>query len=280
MIKYLRTNHILYYIYSAIAGVLSSFRFRKIHTLVLFIGYPRSGSSTLGSILDAHKNILIAHEFNILEYIQKGYTIRQLFYLLAKNSKQFTRKGRISSGYNGIIKGQFNGKALPCLVIGDKKAGATSRMLENHRELEQMLIHFYPEIKLIHIVRNPYDMIATQAYSGNEKQLKVTENDLSKSIEFNAAKFQTIDRLIKEGAMDIFTIKHESLLSEPDYIITSLITWLKLDVYDGYIEACKAHLFSAPHQSRHEVTWTDEQIKKVNMLISNYNFLEGYSFRS
>lgn len=34
----------------------------KIHTFVLFVGYPRSGHSLIGSIMDAHPNVIIAHE--------------------------------------------------------------------------------------------------------------------------------------------------------------------------------------------------------------------------
>lgn len=280
MFKSLRNNFLIYYTYSYIAGLLNCNKFRHVHTLLVFLGYPRSGSSILGSILDAHKNILIAHELNILNYIKKGYTYKQLFFLLARNSRLFTRNGRISSGYIGLIEGQFNGKAKPCLVIGDKKAGATSGMLEGNPEVEQMLLDFYSDVKFIHIVRNPFDMIATQAYKGNEKKLMVTDEDLTSSILFCEARFRTIDKLIKKGGMNIFTVNYESLISEPERIIASILTWLGVDVYDGYINACKAHLFQTPHQSRHEVSWTDEQINKVNTIISRYYFLMEYSFEN
>jgi len=278
MFKYLRNNFIVYYLYSYIAGMLYYWRFRHVHSLLLFIGYPRSGSSTLGSLLDAHKNILIAHEFNILKYIRRGYNFKQLFYLLAKNSRQFTRKGRISAGYDGTIIGQYNGKASPCLIIGDKNAGATCKMLEYNDYLHFKLLHFFPTVKLIHIVRNPFDMIASEAYKGNEKHLKITEDDLTKSIQFYSIKFRTIDRLIKKGKMNILTIKHEELLEKPEKYLTLLLDWLKVDNYSGYIDACKAHLFQKPHQSRHSVTWSDDQFKKVNDLIVNYTFLNDYSF--
>jgi hypothetical protein len=278
MIKTLRNNFWVYYIYTTILGFISSYRFRKVNTLVLFIGYPRSGSSTLGSLLDAHKNIIIAHEFNALKYIQKGFKPRQLFYLLAKNSKQFTSTGRISSGYSGIINGEFNGKAKPILIIGDKKAGATSKMIAENNKLLQRLKDFYPTIKLIHIVRNPFDMIATQAYSGNEKQLSVSPEYLDKTIEFYASKFLVIEKLISEGMFDSITIKHEQLLSNPENILKMLLDFLNVDDYNGYIDSCKNHLYSSPHKSRNKIKWTTEQIEKVQLLISNYSFLEGYRF--
>ena len=37
-----------------------------VETFVLFIGYPRSRHSLVGAILDAHPEIIIPHEFNLL----------------------------------------------------------------------------------------------------------------------------------------------------------------------------------------------------------------------
>ena len=39
----------------------------KIETLALFIGYPRSGHTIIGSLLDAHPHIIISNELDIFE---------------------------------------------------------------------------------------------------------------------------------------------------------------------------------------------------------------------
>lgn len=38
----------------------------NVKTMVLFVGYPRSCHSLVGSLLDAHPNMVIAHEYNLL----------------------------------------------------------------------------------------------------------------------------------------------------------------------------------------------------------------------
>ena len=38
----------------------------RVETFVLFIGYPRSSHSLVGAILDAHPEIIIPHEYNLL----------------------------------------------------------------------------------------------------------------------------------------------------------------------------------------------------------------------
>ena len=61
---------------SEIADSLSSadkmFRlYDGVETFVLFIGYPRSCHSLVGAILDAHPEIIIPHEYNILAKLKK-----------------------------------------------------------------------------------------------------------------------------------------------------------------------------------------------------------------
>ena len=75
----------------------------KVETFVMFIGHGRSGHSIVGSLLDAHPEVIIAHEYNILGNwnsfkkptfarwnLQKYY----LFYRLHKNSEFHAMFGR------------------------------------------------------------------------------------------------------------------------------------------------------------------------------------------
>jgi hypothetical protein len=39
--------------------------FSNVRTFILFVGYPRSGHSLIGSIMDAHPNVIIAHEVRL-----------------------------------------------------------------------------------------------------------------------------------------------------------------------------------------------------------------------
>jgi len=40
--------------------------FSKLRNFVLFVGYPRSGHSLVGSLIDAHPHAIIAHEVKTL----------------------------------------------------------------------------------------------------------------------------------------------------------------------------------------------------------------------
>jgi len=42
-----------------------------VETFVMFIGYPRSSHSLVGAILDAHPEIIIPHQYDVIKYWNK-----------------------------------------------------------------------------------------------------------------------------------------------------------------------------------------------------------------
>ena len=93
----------------------------------MFIGYPRSSHSLVGAILDAHPEIIIPHEYNVL---QRWKTYRSpelqrqnlqkyaLFYHLHQRSIKQKRvglrgnphKSRVQGNYNYNVQGLWQGK--------------------------------------------------------------------------------------------------------------------------------------------------------------------------
>ena len=70
--------------------------------MVLFIGYVRSGHSLVGSLLDAHPNIIISderHIFNVWEkYSKEDKTRDNIFQVMYTNSVQMATAGERASG--------------------------------------------------------------------------------------------------------------------------------------------------------------------------------------
>jgi hypothetical protein len=84
-------------------------RFREVHTLLLFIGYPRSGHSLVGSLLNAHPNVVVAHELHALWYLDRGFSRDELFSLIWKRDRWFGRQGRRWTEFNYSVPGQWQG---------------------------------------------------------------------------------------------------------------------------------------------------------------------------
>ena len=66
--------------------------FDHINYYVMFIGYPKSGHSMIGSLIDAHKNAIIAHEFNIINKLKNPFlhNKQKLFDSLYQHSKKIS----------------------------------------------------------------------------------------------------------------------------------------------------------------------------------------------
>jgi hypothetical protein len=63
----------------SLKGFQETASFDDVGTYCMFIGCPRSGHTLIGAILDAHPNVVIAHELDALKYIRYGFGRLQLF---------------------------------------------------------------------------------------------------------------------------------------------------------------------------------------------------------
>lgn len=140
-------------------------RFADVTQFVMFIGFPRSSHSLIGSLLDAHPEACIAHEVDVLKYVHANFSSHQIFHLLLENAIATGQKGREETGYSYHVPGQYQGQYTHLRVIGDKRGGNSSRRLKAHPKLLQELKQRIGiPLRMIHISRNPFDNMATMAY--------------------------------------------------------------------------------------------------------------------
>src|SRR5262245_5770585 len=136
--------------------------YRDLHAFCLFIGYPKSGHSLVGALLDAHPEMVIAKATNPLALVAvDGMPRREAFDLLLENSRQEALRGRKQNKYRYAVEGQWQGRVRTLRVLGDKFSDRTTKRIAKSPEA---LAVFAREVgvplRLIHVVRNPFDMIA------------------------------------------------------------------------------------------------------------------------
>lgn len=236
-----------------------------------FVGYPRSGHSIIGSLLDAHAQAIIAHELDALRVLENGFGEQQLYYLLIENSRRFTQYGRQWGSYSFLVPGQWQGKFTQLKVIGDNKAGmTTTRIGRNPALLEKLAGTVRLELKFIHVIRNPFDNIATIA-------LKQT-NDLGRAINQYFSMCHTNGLLQQRFGRDqLFDVHHEDFISDPRSGLMRLCEFLGLPPSEEYLAACVDIVYRLPHKSRYEVDWPRGALDFVNTEKEKYGFLRRYS---
>ncbi len=98
-----------------------------VRTLVQFVGFPRSGHSVVGSLIDAHPDAVVAHELDLMGLLEQGFSRDQLFALVCANSAEFDLHGRSWNGYSYRVEGGASGPPRCPVVLGDKKADWVAR---------------------------------------------------------------------------------------------------------------------------------------------------------
>jgi hypothetical protein len=270
--KPVRKKKRLYFL-SMWGGLRHAKFFGGVQNFCIFIGYPRSGHTLIGSLLDAHPNAIVADELNVLRYIEDGFSNRQLFYLLLRNSRRAAAAGRTRSGYCYDVPGQWQGHSQKLLVIGDKMGHASARALAREPSLLDSVRRLLGvQIKFIHVVRNPYDVIATNSLRSNQP--------LTQSIEAFFGLCDSVERVKHQvDPADIYEIWHEDFIANPKGMLKSLCNFFSLKSNSAYLESCARIVFSAPRKSRLEVPWSNELIETVGQKLQRFAFLRNYSYK-
>ncbi len=251
--------------------------FEDIETYCMFIGYPRSGHSLIGSLLDAHPNMIIAHELDVLMYIRAGFSKRQIYHLLLERSRVFAQGRRTRGNYFYDVPNQWQGRYKKLQIIGDKNGnGDIWRLNVVQGLLERLRDTMNINIKFIHVIRNPYDNISTIC---RKTKIHGRHLDLMDSIGFYFSlceKVQDIKQQIK--CTDLFELRYESFIESPKKYLKELCHFLGADAPDDYLNDCAGIVFQSPHKSRYDTKWNQELIDLVKNRMKKFPFLEGYSF--
>ena len=260
-------------------GLRNRHRFEGLESFVLFIGCSRSGHSIVGSLLDAHPNALIAHEVGILLYVRAGFSRAQICALLNRNTVEFTRAGRESKGYNFQVPNQWQGRGSNLHVLGDKMAeGATRRLRSRPDLIMQLERTMKMPVKLIHVVRNPFDNISTLNRRSRKTELT---SEVDHAAEFFFTLCETAQQIRrKENPGSVFELRHESLIDSPRLVLQNLCKFLGLEATDDYLDDSTSVIHSVPNRSREKTSWTPEMIDRISEQMARFEFLEGYSFTS
>ena len=260
------------YVTSFIRSLFYRRYFKNIEKYAMFFGYPRSGHSIFGSMLDAHHNMIISHEQNILLYLKAKFSKNQIFSLILQNSKDFTKSGRKWEEYQYEIPNQWQGKFDKLKVIGDKKGGVSSIMVLNDPSLiNKLQKKIKTKLVFLHIIRNPYDNISTMS--------RKHEVELESSIKSYFRRAEAV-KMVKEKFPNIpmLEIRHEQLISDPKSVLKTMCEFLDLDYTQEYLDDCASIVMEQPSKTRYKIEWSKENIDKVKEMMGQYELLAGYTY--
>jgi hypothetical protein len=244
-----------------------------IRTTALFVGYPRSGHSLVGSLLDAHPNAAVAHELNMLRLVRAGFSRDQVLATLLARAHFPTGESYWPSSYDYRVPGGHQGRWDEPRLVADKKGPGTTRLLEARPGLLDKLRRLTGlPVRLVHVVRNPFDTMSTMLRRRGTGNLPTIVDDW----------FSLADGVLairtRLAAEEWVPVRYEALLAAPEPSLGELCERLGLRVDQPYLEACASIIWPSAKRTREDAPWTDDLIADVQARFARYDFLDGYTF--
>jgi len=239
----------------------------------LFMGAPRNGHSLVGSMLDAHRNVVMAHELGVPKYLLAHFSVRQLQLLLIANARRHAASGRRHIHYSHAIRGQWQGRYEDLRVIGDKHGEGFLLSVRARPWLAHALIERLDPLYLIHVIRNPFDAIASVAGTG--KRNKSPEQVIG----YFDRLYETLTRVQEQLPPGrLHEVRFEDLQSHPREQLGMVCRFLDVDPTADYLDACASIVLRELPDRRNQVHWDDSSRQRVEALIRKYPFLSGYAY--
>lgn len=242
----------------------------------LFASYGRSGHSLVGSLLDAHPDVVIGHEANALRLVAEGMKQDKLFETLLENSRRSFERGRKQSGYSYVVEGQWQGRYRTLRVIGDKSGGRTTKLI-GRGGLRRFARTVGLPLRIVHQTRNPFDIVARRSLVLRDG---VPKRTVEEAIADLATMTDVNEQLIRDGRYPVVTVRHEALIADPQGELARLCEFVGVEADPAYLDACAAIVYESPHRTRDRVEWPDEARRAVDGIVARHEFLDGYSFET
>ncbi len=250
-------------------------RLQNVARFLLFIGHTKSGGSLVGALLDAHPDVVVADETDVIRFSEAGYRRHQLFDVLVRNARREAAKGRVTARriepYSLAVPGLWQGRHGTIRVIGDSRAGPTTRRLVDEPNSLGRLQGMLGDVPLrfIHVVRNPIDPISAMVLrSGRSKDSAITDY------------FDQCDRLSQLRAradLTIETVHYEDMVTDPAHVLESLCRYLEVDAPEDYLSACVSIVDSTRPPESSKVEWVQRDVEQIGVLAEQHSFLARYA---
>jgi hypothetical protein len=246
--------------------------FGDIERYCQFVGFPYSGHTLIGSLLNSHPDVVVAHEADALGMIASGAGRDALFEGLLRAEWRFADGGFRWWGYDYSVPGQWQGRYRRLRVIGDKKGGRSARRLQADPSLlDRLRATVAMPLRLVVNTRHPYDNIARIA---SRKRLGLDE-----AIRLFFVFAEGVEHALgRAGPDEVILFRHEDFVEDPAGWMSRLAAFLEVEQSGEWAGACAARVFESPRRARDEVDWSAPRRERVREAAAAHPFLRNYEY--
>ena len=269
----------------------------SVNAFVQFTGFPRSGHSLIGAMLDAHPQAAIAHELDAMGLFAKGVPPRAIAALCLDAARAFRADGQWWNGLSYEMDAPPEGALR---VVGDKKGDWTARWCAREPHLPERLARAAVPWRTpyVLITRHPLDNVATMSLRQGRvydrlrieaepgtfgDALRAAQGSGEIAAEASDAMIDDYEALCAatEATMrrmppaDWHAARYEDVVAEPEAAMGALVGFLGLSADLDWLAACAGHV-RVGGQSRDKLSWTPDQRARMDGIVRRYEILSGY----
>ena len=277
-----------------------------VQSFLFFVGWPRSCHSIVGSMLDAHRNMIVAHEFFLFQKLDilPAYRNRtELYNRLYKKSNGASEHGWRSStktekGYSLNVDGpeSWQGQFSELKVIGDKSGGDACKVYQksssNFKNVyRQLRTEVKVPVKVLQVIRNPFDMIATETLfrgatvKGREEKVKASPTNkyrnighLKNSMTYVMDLASAMQRMVPDAGLSPHQVHCEDLIADPVGTMSSICQFLEVECSAQYLQMCADKTFKNVSETRYLVEWDLQTKSSLTQRMKQFPFFDRYVF--
>jgi hypothetical protein len=158
------------------------------------------------------------------------------------------------------------------VLAGISRDALYARILGAHPDLlERVRALVGVPLRLIHVVRNPFDNAAAISLRHHMS--------LAEAIDYYFAHVATTARLEDLcRPEELLTIHHEDLVRSPAIEISRMCEFVGLDAEPSHLADCARIVFPRPTGTRRKLAWTAATVREVEQRAAAVPFLARYGF--
>jgi hypothetical protein len=248
--------------------------FNDLKCLLLFVGFPRSGHSFIGQILNAHKDVLIGNEGRIFDDLGRRFTLLKIYDYLAELDNKFAIQNYCKkNGQDFLFKGLSQGNVQRLICLGNTKAAYTRNILLEKPAILKRLQEIVPnkcEVKFIMVLRDPRDMVGS----------KIKRRNMSFETAFQqiSEACQKVDSLLPNlrAEFDLFEIVYENFILNLHDGINDLFDFLNLQIDSKFLNIIQEKTYTKPQKTREYYEDYSIAPDLFKDLCEKYSFLKHY----
>jgi Sulfotransferase family len=124
---------------------------------------------------------------------------------------------------------------------------------------------------VLHVTRNPFDNIATEA---RRHQMSIT--DATAWYEQICTAVGRVRPLLDRS--ELLDVRYEAFAADPRGSLAEICRFIGVEPEASYLDACAAIVWPSTNRTRDAIEWTGDERRGVERLIERFGLLGPYTF--